>query len=209
MLWLKTSDQKTYMNRKICTRCSNPSTTKNSWCRSCKLSYQKEHYWKNRNHLIEKGRLYKTKNRERILAYKKKNRDENKESIREYRKRWRLKNLEKVKLKKQEYGRQYLKNPKNKLANSFRGRIKRAFDGNYKSGTWKNMLGCSIEECKIYLESKFQPGMTWENHGNYGWHLDHKKPISSFSIEDLHKAFHYTNLQPLWAIDNLRKGSKF
>ena len=70
-------------------------------------------------------------------------------------------------------------------------------------------LGCTIKELKIYLESKFQPGMTWENHGRFGWHIDHEVPLSSFDLTDREqflKACHYTNLQPLWWNENLSKG---
>jgi len=72
-------------------------------------------------------------------------------------------------------------------------------------------LGCSVQQLRQYLESKFQSGMTWDNQGRYGWHIDHIKPLSSFNLtdkEDLKRACHYTNLQPLWAEDNLRKSNK-
>ena len=75
-------------------------------------------------------------------------------------------------------------------------------------------LGCSIEEFKAYIESLFQPGMTWGNwgKGNNKWHIDHIRPISSFDLSDrdqLKKACHYSNLQPLWEVDNLIKGAKW
>jgi hypothetical protein len=66
------------------------------------------------------------------------------------------------------------------------------------------ILGCSFEEFKLYLESKFEPWMTWENKGlyngelNYGWDIDHIIPISSATTEEeIIKLNHYTNLQPL------------
>lgn len=72
-------------------------------------------------------------------------------------------------------------------------------------------LGCSIEDFKKYLELRFQSGMTWENHGMHGWHIDHIIPCNAFDLtkeEERCRCFHYTNLQPLWAKDNLKKGDK-
>jgi hypothetical protein len=72
-----------------------------------------------------------------------------------------------------------------------------------------DILGCSAEEFKIYMESKFQPGMSWKNNTRYGWHIDHIIPISSAQNEEQAiKLNHYSNLQPLWAIDNLKKSNK-
>jgi len=73
------------------------------------------------------------------------------------------------------------------------------------------LIGCSISDLKFYLESQFKDGMSWENHGIKGWHIDHIKPCSSFDLTDIEQqkqCFHYTNLQPLWWKDNLLKGNK-
>ena len=97
-----------------------------------------------------------------------------------------------------------------KLRRRLRSRFTQAIKGSYKAGSAVHDLGCSIEFLKQYLESQFQDGMTWDNHGK--WHIDHIKPLSSFDLqdrEDLLEACHYTNLQPLWAKDNLRKGDKY
>ena len=70
-------------------------------------------------------------------------------------------------------------------------------------------LGCTVGELMRYLENQFIQGMTWDNYGQ--WHVDHKKPLSSFDLTDpiqQLKACHYTNLQPLWALDNIRKSNK-
>jgi len=81
-----------------------------------------------------------------------------------------------------------------------------------KNQKFDKLLGCTVKDLKIYLEKKFRPGMTWKNHGLYGWHIDHIKPVSKFDLLDLEeqrRAFHYTNLQPLWALDNIRKSNKY
>ena len=81
--------------------------------------------------------------------------------------------------------------------------------GNKKNGSAVKDLGCSLEQLKRHLEDQFISGMVWENYGK--WHIDHIKPLVSFDLTDrkqLIDACHYTNLQPLWVEDNLRKGSK-
>jgi hypothetical protein len=73
-----------------------------------------------------------------------------------------------------------------------------------------DLLGCNISEAKEHLEKQFKEGMIWENHGTHGWHIDHIIPCASFDLtypEQQKKCFHYTNLQPLWAKENMSKGS--
>jgi len=106
------------------------------------------------------------------------------------------------------YCRDYLSNPSNKLAHTLRVRINDILKERIKVGSAVNDLGCSIDMLKQHLESKFQLGMTWENHSVDGWHVDHIVPLSKFDLtikEEFQKACHYTNLQPLWAKDNLVK----
>ena len=98
-----------------------------------------------------------------------------------------------------------------KLKVDLRCRLNRALKGNYKAGSAVRDLGCSVEEFKAHLESQFLPGMSWNNHTIGGWHIDHIEPLSKFNlsdIEELKQACHYSNLQPLWAKDNLKKGDK-
>lgn len=73
------------------------------------------------------------------------------------------------------------------------------------------LLGCDWIDFIAHIEAKFQPGMTWNNHGRSGWHFDHIRPLSSFDLTDprqLSEGCHFTNVQPLWAADNVRKGGK-
>ena len=70
-----------------------------------------------------------------------------------------------------------------------------------------DIIGCSPIELKSHIESKFVDGMCWENHGE--WHIDHIVPLSTGkTLEEVYKLNHYSNLQPLWKIDNLKKGNK-
>ena len=94
------------------------------------------------------------------------------------------------------------------LIKHLRDRLRNALDGNFKRGSAVGDLGCSIKQFKKHIELQFQEGMTWDNHGKYGWHLDHKIPLSKFDLTDRQQlliALNYTNYQPLWAKDNLSK----
>jgi hypothetical protein len=113
---------------------------------------------------------------------------------------------------KRKYMANYLKDINHRLADNLRSRLRKAIKNNQKTGSAVKNLGCSIKRLKEYLENKFTEGMTWDNYGLKGWHIDHVKPLSSFDLtkaEELKKAVHYTNLQPLWAKDNLSKGAKY
>jgi hypothetical protein len=96
---------------------------------------------------------------------------------------------------------------------SLRGRIRAVVNGQhtYKANKSMKLIGCTPEKLKLHLESQFKGGMTWTNYGYYGWHIDHIIPCDSFDLskpEEQKKCFHYTNLQPLWALDNLKKSNK-
>jgi hypothetical protein len=72
-----------------------------------------------------------------------------------------------------------------------------------------DVVGCTPEFLKEYLEKKFIEGMSWDNYGFYGWHIDHIIPLCTAKNEDdIIKLCHYTNLQPLWSQDNLKKGGR-
>jgi hypothetical protein len=81
-----------------------------------------------------------------------------------------------------------------------------------RSARTEALLGADFRFVKNYLEKLFSPGMTWLNRGKHSWHVDHIRPCSSFDLTDPEQqklCFHYTNLQPLWAVDNLRKSDKW
>lgn len=103
--------------------------------------------------------------------------------------------------------------PNFKLAKLLRSRLTKAIKRDQRDGSAVRDLGCSIEDLKKHLESKFQPGMTWKNwgQGDGMWNIDHIMPISCFNLADrqhLILACNYLNLQPLWFLENMKKGKK-
>jgi len=175
-------------------------------CPKCKISKDiKEFYSNTKRHpyckictrLCDKD--YKLRNKEKIILKRQKYEKENKEIIRE-RKRIRHNFRRKTDINF-------------KLKSYLRTRIYCAIKKNQKVGSAIRDLGCTGEELKQYLESKFKERMSWNNWGNKEgqWSIDHIVPLSSFDLtvrEQFLKACHYTNLQPLWHIDNLRKGNR-
>ncbi len=92
---------------------------------------------------------------------------------------------------------------------NLRSRLIHAIKNNSKAQKTIDLIGCSIQELKIYLSNMFIEGMSWENYGE--WHIDHIKPCASFDLSkeaEQKICFHYTNLQPLWAKDNILKKDK-
>lgn len=99
--------------------------------------------------------------------------------------------------------------PTFKLIKNLRRRLNRFISLTYftKRSTTINLIGCPPNELKLFLEKKFKGNMSWDNYGE--WHIDHIIPLSSAKTEEeLYKLCHYTNLQPLWAKDNLVKSNK-
>lgn len=160
------------------------------------------------------SKIYYKNNKQKCALATKIWKEENKDYFKEKRKQYRLNNLEKI---RQYERRRLIEKPEAKIAKNLRIRLRDFFRGDYKSGSAINHLGCSIEELKKHLESKFYDNpktnepMTWDNYGLYGWHIDHIVPLISFNLlnkEEFSKACHYTNLQPLWAEENWRKHAK-
>jgi len=146
------------------------------------------------------------KNIEDQKAYQAKWYNENKDRLKIKDSKYYQLNKNKINKKRRERIRN---NPDVKIVYNLRRRIHHVVKDGYKSRQTLKLLGCTLEVFMKYLESQFQPGMSFENYGK--WHIDHIKPCSSFDLTDAtqqSKCFHYTNLQPLWAVDNLKKGAK-
>lgn len=159
------------------------------------LQQMKEKYAANSEEIKKQRMAYYYKNRESVLAAQK-------ESSR--------KNKERERPQKAAYCRRRREVDVNfLLIGRMRCRINDALRiGKFpKTGKTEELLGCDMETLRIHIESKFKAGMTWGNREL--WHIDHIMPLSSAStIEEINMLFHYRNLQPLWAEENLKKGSR-
>lgn len=209
-----------------------------SWCKDCKRIACAE--WRKNNkerikasHVewcrnnMDKCRAYDVKRR-RNNPEKKRAKDarwyyNNIDKARAYSRRWQKDNPEKCRVKNARwrknnpgYSARYENNRKSndivfRITKNIKSAIRLALVNNAKSGRAVDLLGCPIEYLRNYLECLFQPGMTWDNYGRNGWHIDHIIPLSYFDMSDPEqqkRAWHYTNLQPLWAVDNLKKSNK-
>lgn len=162
----------------------------------------------------EYRRQYRLKNAERLNENRKQEYEENKEWYAQYNRDYREKNKESLREDKAEYVRDKRKTDSTfRLIENMRSRVSSALrcQDTIKNQTTVDLLSCTPEFLKNYLESKFTEGMTWDNYGKKGWHVDHILPCASFDLtkeEDQKKCFHYTNLQPLWWLDNIKKSNK-
>lgn len=208
-------------NENICVSCgcekNKSDFIKNTHCcKECKKKYRKKFYEKNREYYIEKA-CVRSKTEERKLEQKKYV-QKNKEKIKKYQENYRKKNDLDIKEKRKQYEKVRIERRKERyktdllykmkiiqraLLHSF---IKRMKLGK-KSKRTSELLGYSHIELKEHLESKFVEGMSWENHGE--WHIDHIRPITSFELDTPPSIVNaLSNLQPLWAIDNMKKSNK-
>ena len=109
--------------------------------------------------------------------------------------------------------RKYHSDPQTKLKINLRSRLGRIIRKNNitKTNSALTLVGCDLPFLIKYLEDQFKEGMSWHNWSLDGWHIDHIIPLDAFDLTDIEeqkKAFHYTNLQPLWAKENLSKGNR-
>lgn len=212
-------------NTKRCRKCGTVKTFDNfykqtdskdglrSKCKECERKY----YQERKDHYKQLSTKYHQEHKEHDASVKRKYYQNNKHKINQYTKTYYRQNKAKILANQRAYFRSRLRDDINfKIACSLRTRLSCAIRNNQKKGSAVDDLGCSISELKTYLESKFLPGMTWENYGrilgHQCWEIDHIKPLSLFDLTDRDQlliACHYTNLQPLWAVDNNRKNNQY
>lgn len=206
-------------NKTICPVCGNTfekNVHNRKYC--SEKCYHRDYYQKNKNSLSKRHQEYKKNNKEKCrkhdIKYKKNNREKIKKLKRKsYKKNPKkhmeisIKSLKKRLMEDGEYRTQY--QFKKNLSRRIRNAINKT--KTKKSNVLFDFLGCNIQEAKEHLEKQFKDGMSWENYGYNGWHIDHIMPCASFDLTDPEqqkKCFHYTNLQPLWASENMSKGAK-
>lgn len=153
-------------------------------------------------------------NRERRRQSYREHVDKDPELYRAKRRKWSAKNRERLNEKRRNL---LAKNPSRRLSDQLRsrlaGKLRRELTGKTKAGSAVTDLGCTLAELKSHLETQFLPEMSWGNwgKGTEKWQIDHIIPLASFDLTDREQfkiACHYTNLQPLWHEDNIKKSDK-
>ena len=207
----------------LCYQCKSCHRERNKANRDELLAYQKHYYQEHREETLNRQREYmKNKdNQERKKITQKAWVQENRAKVNAKSAKWIKKHPERFKevlersreknreRRNTEYNYRMKHDLDFKIPHLLRSRIRMAVKKEYKAGSAVRDLGCSIEKFKEYIANQFQPGMTWDNWGE--WHLDHIQPLNSFDLTNrsqILKACHFSNMQPLWANDNLIKGCK-
>lgn len=208
-------------------------------CKACAIAKSRAWYEANREKAAARSKVYRAANKETNVAKAQKWAEENRERSREIKAAWKKRNPDVVRKHAREAARRnpekqaarklayraenrhveraYLQkrraeNPYQKLHDSMGNRFRDVLRSNKGGRSWKVLAGYDCVQLKAHLESKFLPGMTWENYGE--WHIDHIRPVSSFDFStDVDAAaracWSLENLQPLWASDNLRKSKSW
>lgn len=154
-------------------------------CKQCKNSYDRCLYQSKRDKILQRKIEYYQENRQKIKQYKQK--------------RKRIRRMQENQRRKTDLNFKIRKNLRTRVWHAIKTK---------KPGSAILELGCTVEQLKFHLQDQFQPGMSWDNYGLHGWHIDHIKPLANFDLtnsQQFSEACRYTNLQPLWAEDNLRK----
>jgi len=183
--------------------------SKDGYYSSCKLCKKK--YQKSNSHILKINcKKYYYKNRDTLLIKNREKYYTNQIDVLNYHKNWRYKNKIRINERAKVIDKNRRLNDINyKIKKNLRSRLYKTLKRNSKYGSAISDLGCSLEKFKLWLEMHWQDGMNWDNYGE--WHIDHIQPLSSFNLSnkiEFLQANHFSNLQPLWAKDNLSKSDK-
>ncbi len=182
--------------------------------------HNKEYRERNRDHIAKVGKQYLANHPHAFRTWYRDNAEHRREYMRQYREQhaaqitgltrdWYARNRDHVR----EYRKRFAEDPRSRICNVIGAAMCRGIRGGKGGRHWEELVGYTLADLMEHLESLFLPGMSWGNHGHYGWHIDHIRPRTSFkytSVNDpeFRECWALSNLQPLWAKDNLSKGAK-
>ncbi len=228
---------------KVCPRCGRtlPATSEYfpfrsrvtgklyPWCHDCTADYSRAQYEANKDKRLEACREYRNTHKEQCAdrrhAYYEAHREEqcaatrayqaaHAEERRAYYRAWAERNRERLREQRREYQRRHLEdNLTAHIARIASTGIRRSIHARKDGRSWEALVGYTVTDLMRHLETRFLPGMSWDNYGFAGWHIDHINPIASFSFTspddpEFKECWALSNLQPLWAKKNLSKGAK-
>lgn len=212
------------MKEKVCLRCDSKKNIDNfnrdktrkdgrhPYCRLCQREISAPYFKLHKEDAKANSREWYRNNIERIKVYS--SDEEVKKRKRKYMKEYRLLNKDRKRKNAKIYEAKRSKEDVSyRLSNGLRKRLGSAIKGNQKSGSAVRDLGCPIEDFKSYIENKFYDKMSWDNYGNGPdkWQLDHIVALCLFDLtqrDQFLKACHFTNIQPLWYSDHIKKTEK-
>lgn len=205
---------------KVCTKCeeSKPLTSfprnaryksgLDSRCKQCRNYINKQVRDNNPAAFSEWRRKNYEKNCEHLRAKKRESAERRKPLKKAYDQQYRQIRAEKIAAYRKEWEALKSNDPLFRIKKNLRRRVAHVLDGNRKSNKTFSLIGCTAEEFKAHIEKQFSPGMSWDNYGTTGWHIDHIKPCYLFDLSDpeqQRECFHFSNQRPLWALDNLSR----
>jgi len=174
------------------------------------MASTKEYLLKNKEQIKEYGKEYYLKNREKRIKYQREYRSTHQKAHRESNRKYYFKNKERLSKNNTRNAKERRKtNPSLRILDNLRSRMLHALKGKNKSASTIKLLGCTPDELRKHLESQFESWMTWENHGL--WDIDHIKACAKFDFtypEQQRECFHWSNLQPMEHIANIKKGAR-
>lgn len=186
-------------------------------CRECEIEKPLDQFYRQKGTkdglrtqcktcLNAKTNAYNAKNRAKINENARNRRKEDPEGHKNRVKAYREANRDKIREQNRINQRKWKEKPVNRAVHCLRSRLVDCITKGTKSAGTMELLGCSAEEFQKHISSQFTKGMSWDNYGD--WHIDHIRPVASFDMTDpkqQRECFHWTNLQPLWAMDNWKK----
>lgn len=205
---------------KTCTKCKEakafelfPRNARNkdgydSQCKICANFRNKLYRTNNYEKYKQAKRDYYHDNIDKVRSDKRKSAAKYKTEKQVYDLQYRQLNKEKILKWKKDWTKLHKDDPIFKIKTNLRRRVHHVLKGTRKCKSTFELIGCTAEEFKLHIESQFTEGMSWDNYGPKGWHIDHKIPCYKFDLSDPEQqkqCFHYSNQRPLWAKDNLSR----